>query len=135
MFEKIELNEEQSAIWNTITEDHKFAIIDLAKNYDEAVGEDDWTFPESININDIDAATYTSLFQYRVWREITTEQKQLVLWVWNIFVERYNDLLIRKYNEQELNLTYNIFCLHVMFINQEELRVKNNFKFLTNQKK
>ena len=136
MFERIELDEQQAAVWRSITQEQKNVITILAQNYDEVANEDDWTFIEAMSLDDVDAATYTTVEQYVVWRSITLQQKQLVLWVWDMFLEQYNDVLTDKYEQQEaynLDITYSMFGVYAMFANQDQLGNINDFRFLTNR--
>lgn len=135
MFERIELNEQQAAIWRSLTKEQKNIITILAQTYDETANEDDWTFPEAMSVDDVDAATYTTVDQYLVWRGITQQQKELVLWVWDQFVEKYNDALTSKYDEKEvynLDISYSMFSVYAMFENQDQLGSIDDFRFLTN---
>jgi len=136
MFERIELDEQQAAVWRSITQDQKNTITILAQNYDEVNNDDDWTFVDAMSIDDVDAATYTTVLQYPIWRSITLQQKQLVVWVWDMFTERYNNLLTEKYDQQEaynLDLTYSMFTVYAMFANQDQLGGINDFRFFNNQ--
>ena len=135
MFERIELNEENKMLYRSITQEQKNVITILAENYDEVNNEDDWTFPEAISIDDVDAATYTTVEQYLVWRSITMEQKNLILFLWDIFVDRHAAELSIMYDEQEvynMNVSYDIFALYNMFTAQDQLRSIEEFRFLTN---
>lgn len=135
MFKRVELNEENKMLYRSITQEQKNVITILAENYDKVNNEDDWTFPEAISINDVDAATYTTVEQYLVWRSITTEQKNLVLFLWDIFVDRHAAELSIMYDEQEvynMNISYDIFALYHMFTAQDELSSIEDFRFLTN---
>ena len=135
MFERIELNEENKMLYRSITQEQKNVITILAENYDEVNNEDDWTFPEAISIDDVDAATYTTVEQYLVWRSITMEQKNLVLFIWDIFVDRHAAELSIMYDEQEvynMNISYDMFALYNMFTAQDQLRSIEEFRFLTN---
>jgi hypothetical protein len=136
MFERIELNEQQAAVWRGITQEQKNIITILAQNYDEVNNDDDWTFVDAMSVDDVDAATYTTVLQYPTWRSITLQQKQLVVWVWDMFTERYNNLLTEKYDQQEvynLDLSYSMFTVYAMFANQDQLGTINDFRFLTNR--
>ena len=135
MFERIELNEENKMLYRSITQEQKNVITILAENYDEVNNEDDWTFPEAISIDDVNAATYTTVEQYLVWRSITMEQKNLILFLWDIFVDRHAAELSIMYDEQEvynMNVSYDIFALYNMFTAQDQLRSIEEFRFLTN---
>jgi len=136
MFERIELNEQQAAVWRSITQEQKNTITILAQNYDEVNNDDDWTFVDAMSLDDVDAATYTTVLQYPIWRSITLQQKQLVVWVWDMFTERYNNLLTEKYDQQEvynLDLSYSMFTVYAMFANQDQLGGINDFRFFNNQ--
>jgi hypothetical protein len=139
MFEKIELSPVNVALWRSLTQEQKNVITILAENYDEVnfnPEQEDWTFPAAISINDVDAATYTTVEQYLVWRSITMEQKNLVLFVWDIFVDRHAAELGFIYEQEDvynLNVSYNMFALYNMFTAQDQLGNINNFRFLTNQ--
>lgn len=139
MFEKIELSPVNVALWRSLTQEQKNVITILAENYDEVnfnPEQEDWTFPAAISINDVDAATYTTVEQYLVWRSITIEQKNLVLFVWDIFVDRHAAELGFIYEQEDvynLNVSYNMFALYNMFTAQDQLGNINNFRFLTNQ--
>jgi hypothetical protein len=136
MFERIELNEQQAAVWRSITQEQKNTITILAQNYDEVNNDDDWTFVDAMSLDDVDAATYTTVLQYPIWRGITLQQKQLVVWVWDMFTERYNNLLTEKYDQQEvynLDLSYSMFTVYAMFANQDQLGGINDFRFFNNQ--
>lgn len=135
MFERIELNEENKMLYRSITQEQKNVITILAENYDEVNNEDDWTFPEAISIDDVDAATYTTVEQYLVWRSITMEQKNLILFLWDIFVDRHAAELSIMYEQEEvynMNVSYDIFALYNMFTAQDQLRSIEEFRFLTN---
>lgn len=135
MFERIELNDQQAAIWRSLTKEQKSVITILAQNYDEVTNEDDWTFHEAMSIDDVDAATFTTVEQYVVWRNITQQQKELVLFVWDQFTERYNDALTSKYDRDEIysmEISYSMFTVYAMFTNQDQLGDIDNFRFLTN---
>jgi len=89
-----------------------------------------------MSLDDVDAATYTTVLQYPIWRSITLQQKQLVVWVWDMFTERYNNLLTEKYDQQEvynLDLSYSMFTVYAMFANQDQLGGINDFRFFNNQ--
>ena len=136
MFERIELNEQQAAIWRSLTREQKNIITILAHNYDEVANEDDWTFPEAMSVDDVDAATYTTVEQYLVWRSITLEQKQLVVWIWDMFVERYNDRLTTQYDEGEeynKDISYSMYTVYNMFTAQDQLGGIDDFRFFNNQ--
>lgn len=138
MFERIELNEENKMLYRSITQEQKNVITILAENYDEVnfnVEDEDWTFPEAISIDDVDAATYTTVDQYLVWRSITMEQKNLVLFIWDIFVDRHAAALATLYEQEEvynINVSYNMFSVYSMFTAQDQLRSIEEFRFLTN---
>lgn len=136
MFERIELNPQNAALWRSLTKEQKSVITILAQNYDEVNNEEDWTFPAAISINDVDAATYTTVEQYLVWRSITMEQKNLVLFVWDIFVDRYADQLSRRYDQEEvynMDISYDMFALYNMFATQDQLGNIDDFRFFNNQ--
>ena len=135
MFERIELNPQNAALWRSLTKEQKSVITILAQNYDEVNNEEDWTFPAAISINDVDAATYTTVEQYLVWRSITLEQKNLVLFVWDIFVDSYTDQLSRKYDQEEvynMDISYDMFALYNMFATQDQLGNIDDFRFFNN---
>ena len=135
MFERIELNPQNAALWRSLTKEQKSVITILAQNYDEVNNEEDWTFPAAIAINDVDAATYTTVEQYLVWRSITMEQKNLVLFVWDIFVDRYTDQLSRRYDQEEvynMDISYDMFALYNMFATQDQLGNIDDFRFFNN---
>ena len=135
MFERIELNPQNAALWRSLTKEQKSVITILAQNYDEVNNEEDWTFPAAISINDVDAATYTTVEQYLVWRSITLEQKNLVLFVWDIFVDRYADQLSRRYDQEEvhnMDISYDMFALYNMFATQDQLGNIDDFRFFNN---
>jgi len=100
MYEPIELNDDNAAFWRSLTKEQKNVITILAENYDEVnfkAADEDWTFPQAITIGDVDAATYTTAEQYIVWRSITTAQKNLLFFVWNMFTDKYSSALSGKY--------------------------------------
>lgn len=138
MFERVELSPINVTLWRSITQEQKNVITILAENYDEVnfnPEQEDWTFPEAISIDDVDAATYTTVDQYIVWRSITIEQKNLVLFVWDIFVDRYAADLGRLYEEEDvynMNISYNMFGVYNMFTAQDQLRTLEDFRFLIN---
>ena len=139
MFERVQLTGDNIALWRSITQEQKNVITILAENYDEVNFnpiQEDWTFHEAISINDVDAATYTTVDQYLVWRSITMEQKNLVLFVWDIFVDRYAADLGRLYEQEDvynLNISYNMFGVYQMFTAQDQLNGIDNFRFFRNQ--
>lgn len=135
MFERVELSPINAALWRSMTQEQKNVITILAENYDEVNNAEDWTFPAAISINDVDAATYTTVDQYLVWRSITMEQKNLVLFVWDIFVDRHAAELARLYEQEDvynINVSYDMFALYNMFAAQDQLGGMDDFRFLTN---
>jgi hypothetical protein len=138
MFEPIELTEHYTQVWRSLTDQQKSVITILAKNFDEMVPLDGYTFPDAMSVDDVDAATYTLSGHYVIWRSITLEQKSIVLLVWETFVERYNDRLWQLYREDEQSNTdfsYSMFTVYCMFANQDRSKTISTFKFLTNQNK
>jgi hypothetical protein len=135
MFERVELSPANIELWRSMTQEQKDVITILAENYDEVNNKEDWTFPQAIAIDDVDAATYTTVDQYLVWRSITMEQKNLVLFIWDIFVDRYAADLARLYEQEDvynMNISYDMFALYHMFTAQDQLNGIDNFRFFRN---
>jgi hypothetical protein len=125
MYQKIELSDVGEAIWNSLTQEQKDVITILAENYDEvhySEVDDDWTFFSAIEIGDVDAATYTTVDQYIVWRSLSAGHKSLVKFVFEEFVGKYAALLAKQYQDDEvynMNVSYNMFALYTMFSVQD----------------
>ena len=138
MYQPIELNPQNTALWRSLTKEQKNVITILAENYDEVnfnADDEDWTFPKAIGIGDVDAATYTTAEQYLVWRSITTEQKNLVFFVWDVFTDKYAATLAGQYHREEvanLNVSYNMFSLYNMFTAQDQFNDIDGFRFFNN---
>jgi hypothetical protein len=138
MYLPIELNDDNAELWRSLTKEQKNVITILAENYDEVnfdPDNEDWTFPQAISIGDVDAATYTTSEQYIVWRSITTEQKNLVFFVWDNFTDKYAAALAAQYDREEvenMNVSYNMFSLYNMFTAQDQFNDIDGFRFFNN---
>jgi len=139
MYDQIKLNDENTALWRSLTKEQKNVITILAENYDEVnfnADDEDWTFPQAISIGDVDAATYTTAEQYIVWRSITMEQKNLVFFVWDNFTDKYAADLAGQYHREEvanMGVSYNMFSLYNMFTAQDQFNNIDEFRFFNNK--
>ena len=127
---KPDLSPHQQAVWNTITKAQQDVITIFVTNYYE-VNEPE-TLYEVLDINDVDAGTYTTVEQYLVWRSITLHQKLVVKEAYRQMLDLNEPDLTLKYDEDEVYnypMDFEVFVLHNTFTTMNNL----TFTFLTNR--
>jgi hypothetical protein len=127
---KPDLSPHQQAVWNTLTKSQQDVITIFVTNYYE-VNEPE-TLYEVMDINDVDAGTYTTVEQYLVWRSITLHQKLVVKEAYRQMLDLNEPDLTLKYDEDEVYnypMDFEVFVLHNTFTRMNNL----TFTFLTNR--
>jgi hypothetical protein len=127
---KPDLSPHQQAVWNTLTKSQQDVITIFVTNYYE-VNEPE-TLYEVLDINDVDAGTYTTVEQYLVWRSITLHQKLVVKEAYRQMLDLNEPDLTLKYDEDEVYnypMDFEVFVLHNTFTRMNNL----TFTFLTNR--
>ena len=130
---KPQLSPHQQAIWNTLTKEQQDVITIFAVNYYET--NEPETFDEVLDINDVDAATYTTQEQYIVWRSITAHQKLVVKECYKQMLELNEPDLILKYDDNEvynLAFDFDVFVLYNTFTTMNVMTFRP-FRFFNNQ--
>jgi hypothetical protein len=130
---KPQLSPHQQAIWNTLTKEQQDVITIFAVNYYET--NEPETFDEVLDINDVDAATYTTQEQYIVWRSITAHQKLVVKECYKQMLELNEPDLILKYDDNEvynLAFDFDVFVLYNTFTTMNDMTFRP-FRFFNNQ--
>ena len=129
----IELPPAIKAEWDTLTQEQKNIITIYFENYCE-VNETNG-FPSFVNamfIDEVDAATYTTMEQYAVWRGITREQKEAVICAYRLMKITNDPQMMYDYDEEEVynnNMSYDVYVLYHLF---SRMGKGPQFKFLTN---
>ena len=127
---KPDLSPHQQAVWNTLTKSQQDVITIFVTNYYE-VNEPE-TLYEVMDINDVDAGTYTTVEQYLVWRSITLHQKLVVKEAYRQMLDLNEPDLTLKYDEDEVYnypMDFEVFVLYNTFSTMNNL----TFTFLTNR--
>jgi hypothetical protein len=130
---KPQLSPHQQAIWNTLTKEQQDVITIFAVNYYET--NEPENFDEVLDINDVDAATYTTQEQYIVWRSITAHQKLVVKECYKQMLELNEPDLILKYDDNEvynLAFDFDVFVLYNTFTTMNDMTFRP-FRFFNNQ--
>jgi len=130
---KPQLSPHQQAIWNTLTKEQQDVITIFVVNYYET--NEPETFDEVLDINDVDAATYTTQEQYIVWRSITAHQKLVVKECYKQMLELNEPDLILKYDDNEvynLAFDFDVFVLYNTFTTMNDMTFRP-FRFFNNQ--
>jgi hypothetical protein len=130
---KPQLSPQQQAIWNTLTQEQQDVITIFAVNYYET--NEPETFNEVLDINDVDAATYTTQEQYIVWRSITLHQKLVVKECYKQMLELNEPDLTLKYDEDEVYnfpMDFEMFVLHNTFTTMND-RPFRPFRFFNTE--
>jgi hypothetical protein len=131
---KPNLSPHQQAVWNTITKAQQDVITIFVTNYYE-VNEPE-TLYEVLDINDVDAGTYTTVEQYLVWRSITLHQKLVVKEAYRQMLDLNEPDLTLKYDEDEVYnypMDFEVFVLHNTFTIMNNDNDNLTFTFLTNR--
>jgi hypothetical protein len=131
---KPNLSPHQQAVWNTITKAQQDVITIFVTNYYE-VNEPE-TLYEVLDIDDVDAGTYTTVEQYLVWRSITLHQKLVVKEAYRQMLDLNEPDLTLKYDEDEVYnypMDFEVFVLHNTFTIMNNDNDNLTFTFLTNR--
>jgi hypothetical protein len=124
----------QQSEWNSLTKAQRDVITIFIDNYYEVNAvEEENGFYEVLDINDVDAATYTTTEQYIVWRSVTLHQKLVVKEAYRQMLDLNGADLILKYDEDEVYnfpMPFDVFVLYNTFSTMNNI----TFTFLTNIK-
>ena len=130
---KPNLNPFQQSAWNSLTKAQRDVITIFIESYYEVNAvEEENGFYEVLDINDIDAATYTTAEQYIVWRSVTQDQKNAVKEAYRQMLDRNGPDLMRLYDEDDV---YNYPMAFDVFVLYNTFTIMNNmvFTFFNNQ--
>ena len=129
----IELLPATRLVWDTLTKEQKDVITIYYENYCEVNPTNGFpSFVDAMFIDEVDAATYTTMEQYAVWRGITREQKEAVCCAYRLMKITNDTQLLSDYGEQEvynMDMSYNVYVLYHLFTLMSS---KPTFKFLNN---
>jgi hypothetical protein len=120
-------------VWDTLTQEQKNIITIFYENYCQL--NDTHGFPsfvEAMFIDEVDAATYTTMEQYAVWRGLSREQKEAVICAYRLMKITNDPQLMHDYDEEEvynMDMPYDVYVLYRLFTLTGS---KPTFKFLTN---
>ena len=134
---KPDLSPHQQAVWNTITKEQQNVVTILVENcYEVMELEENTGMFDVIHINEVDAATYTTVDQYLVWRSITLWQKNMIMLAFAKMKELNGADLILKYNEDEVYnypMDFDVFVLYNTFTIMNNDNDNLRFTFFNNQ--
>jgi hypothetical protein len=134
---KPELSPHEQAIWNTITKEQQNVVTILVENcYEVMELEENTGMFDVIHINEVDAATYTTVDQYLVWRSITLWQKNMIMLAFAKMKELNGPDLILKYDEDEVYnypMDFDVFVLYNTFTIMNNDNDNLRFTFFNNQ--
>ena len=132
---KPQLSPHQQAIWNTLTKEQQDVITIFVVNYYETNEPETFEPLGVLDINDVDAATYTTQEQYIVWRSITAHQKLVVKECYKQMLELNEPDLTFKYDDDEVYnypMDFEVFVLCNTFTTMND-RPFRPFRFFNNQ--
>lgn len=133
---KPDLSPHEQAIWNTITKAQQDVVTILVENcYEVMELEENTGMFDVIHINEVDAATYTTVDQYLVWRSITLWQKNMIMLAFGKMKQLNRADLLLKYNEDEVYnypMDFDVFVLYNTFTIMNNNNDNLTFTFLTN---
>lgn len=123
----------QQSDWNSLTKAQRDVITIFIDNYYEVNAvEEENGFYDVLDINDVDAATYTTAEQYIVWRSVTQDQKNAVKEAYKQMLDLNGPDLMRRYDEDDV---YNYPMAFDVFVLYNTFTIMNNmvFTFFNNQ--
>jgi len=134
---KPDLSPHEQAIWNTITKAQQDVVTILVQNcYEVMELEENTGMFDVIHINEVDAATYTTVDQYLVWRSITLWQKNMIMLAFAKMKELNGPDLMLKYDEDEVYnypMDFDVFVLYNTFTIMNNDNDNLRFTFFNNQ--
>ena len=130
----LELPPAIKTVWDTITKEQKDVITIFYENYCEVNETSGFpSFVQAMFIDEVDAATYTTMEQYVVWRNISREQKEAVICAYRLMKITNDPQLMSDYDEQEVynnDMCYDVYVLYHLFT---LMSTKSTFKFFNTQ--
>jgi hypothetical protein len=134
---KPNLSPHEQAIWNTITKEQQNVVTILVENcYEVMELEENTGMFDVIHINEVDAATYTTVDQYLVWRSITLWQKNMIMLAFAKMKELNGPDLMRRYDDDDVYnypMDYDVFVLYNTFTIMNNDNDNLRFTFFNNQ--
>ena len=128
----LELPPAIKTVWNTITKEQKDVITIFYENYCEVNETSGFpSFVQAMFIDEVDAANYTTVEQYLIWRGITREQKESVICAYRLMKITNDPQLMSDYDEQEvynMGIPYDAYVLYATFTS-----MSIRFKFFNTQ--